>query len=72
MAKFIDCKDNNNMSVSINIDHIILFRPFGLQGVMHTQIFLTDPTYNTNKETKYLYVQQTYPVVKKAISDAFK
>jgi len=70
MAKFIECNDHNNMKLSINIDHIIVFMPFALQGVMHTQLFLTDHTYNANKEIKYLFVKQTYPVIKKAISDA--
>ena len=72
MAKFIECKDASNITVSINIDHIILFRPFALQGDMDTQLFLTDPTYNANKETKYLIVKQNYPTIKKAISDALK
>ena len=72
MAKFLECKDANNTMISINIDHIILFRPFALQGEMITQVFLTDPTYNTNKETKHLFVKLNYSAVKKAIADAFK
>lgn len=72
MAKFIEVKDVNHMTMSINIDHIILFRPFGFQGELTTQFFLTGTTYSDNDKVEWLIARQNYPTVKKAISDAFK